>query len=55
MDEAVQVKHCLRIRPIQPPTLAFAGFRFPPEAILIAVGSVALMDRQPRANQPRRR
>jgi transposase-like protein len=37
MDEAVRVKHRLRIRPIQPPSSAFAGFRFPPEVILIAV------------------
>jgi IS6 family transposase len=37
MDEPVRVKHCLRIRPIQPPSAAFAGFRFPPEVILIAV------------------
>jgi len=37
MDEAVRVKHRLRIRPIQRPSSAFAGFRFPPEVILIAV------------------
>ena len=37
MDEAVRVKNRLRIRPIQPPSSAFAGFRFPPEVILIAV------------------
>jgi IS6 family transposase len=37
MDEPVRVKHRLRIRPIQPPSSAFAGFRFPPEVILIAV------------------
>ena len=29
--------HRRRIRPIQPPRPAFAGFRFPPEVILIAV------------------
>src|SRR5450631_4449485 len=37
MDEAVRVKQRLRIRPVQPPSSAFAGFRFPPEVILIAV------------------
>ncbi len=37
MDEAVGVKHFRLIRPIHPPTSAFAGFRFPPEVILIAV------------------
>lgn len=37
VDEAVEVKHLRLIRPIQPPTSAFAGFRFPPEVILIAV------------------
>jgi len=37
MEVAVQVKHRLRIRPVQPPSSAFAGFRFPPEVILIAV------------------
>jgi len=36
MDEAVRVKH-RRVTPsVQPPRLAFAGFRFPPEVILIA-------------------
>src|ERR1035437_7098577 len=37
MDEAVGVKHLRFIRPIQPPRSAFAGFRFPPDVILIAV------------------
>src|ERR1035437_9441664 len=37
MDEAVRVKHRLRLRPIQPLSAAFAGFSFPPEVILIAV------------------
>jgi len=37
MDEAVGVKHLRLIRPIQPPRSAFAGFRFPPEVILVAV------------------
>ncbi len=37
MDEAVEVKHRHLIRPIQAPRSAFAGFRFPPEVILIAV------------------
>jgi IS6 family transposase len=37
MDEAVGVKHLRLIRPIQPPRSAFAGFRFPPEVILLAV------------------
>jgi transposase-like protein len=31
------VKRRRLIRPIQPPVSAFAGFRFPPEVILIAV------------------
>jgi len=31
------VNHLHRIRPIKPPRSAFAGFRFPPEVILIAV------------------
>ena len=37
MDQAVRVKHRLHIRPILQPSSAFAGFRFPPEVILIAV------------------
>jgi transposase-like protein len=37
MDEAVRVKLRLRIQPIPPPQSAFAGFRFPPEVILLAV------------------
>jgi transposase, IS6 family len=37
MDEAVEVKHLRLIRPIYPPRSTFAGFRFPPEVILIAV------------------
>jgi IS6 family transposase len=37
VDEAVEVKHFRLIRPIQPIRSAFAGFRFPPEVILIAV------------------
>jgi transposase-like protein len=35
--EAVGVKRRSLVRPIQPPSSAFAGFRFPPEVILIAV------------------
>jgi transposase, IS6 family len=37
VDEAVEVKRLRLIRPIQPPRSAFAGFRFPPDVILIAV------------------
>ena len=37
MDEAVAVEYHRLIRPIQPPKSAFAGYRFPPEVILIAV------------------
>jgi transposase-like protein len=37
VDEAVEVKHLGLTRPIQAPRSAFAGFRFPPEVILIAV------------------
>jgi hypothetical protein len=37
MGKAVEVKHPRLIRPLQPPGSAFAGFRFPPEVILIAV------------------
>ena len=37
VDEAVGVKHRRLARSIQPPRSAFAGFRFPPEVILIAV------------------
>ena len=37
MDGAVGMKDFRLIRPIQPPRSAFAGFRFPPEVILIAV------------------
>jgi transposase-like protein len=35
--EAVGMKRRHLIRPVQPPRSAFAGFRFPPEVILIAV------------------
>jgi len=35
--EAVGVNHLRLIQPVQPPRAAFAGFRFPPEVILIAV------------------
>src|SRR5664280_1560628 len=35
--EAVGVKRRYLVRPVQPPRAAFAGFRFPPEVILIAV------------------
>jgi len=35
--EAAGVKRRHFIRPVQPPRSAFAGFRFPPEVILIAV------------------
>jgi len=35
--EAVGVKRPRPIRPVQPPRSAFAGFRFPPDVILIAV------------------
>jgi len=37
IDEAVAVEYHRLIRPIQPPKSAFAGFRFPPEVILVAV------------------
>ena len=38
MDEAVGVNHYRRlVRPIRPPRSAFAGFRIPPEVILLAV------------------
>jgi len=37
MDEAIGVKHLPLNRPIQSPRSAFAGFRFPPEVILLAV------------------
>jgi transposase-like protein len=37
IDEAVGVEHRNLIRPIQPSRSAFAGFRFPPEVILLAV------------------
>ena len=37
VDEAVEVKHLRLTRPIKAPMSAFAGFRFPPEVILIAV------------------
>jgi len=37
MDEAAEVKRRHLIRLIQPPASGFAGFRFPPEVILIAV------------------
>ena len=35
--EAVEVKRRHLVQPVQPPRAAFAGFRFPPEIILIAV------------------
>ena len=35
--EAVGVKRRHLVRPVQPPKTAFAGFRFPPDVILIAV------------------
>jgi len=37
LNEAIEVKRRHLIQPIQPPRSAFAGFRFPPEVILIAV------------------
>jgi len=37
LNEAVGMKRRRIIRPIQPPVSGFAGFRFPPEVILIAV------------------
>jgi transposase, IS6 family len=37
LNEAVGVKRRRLIRPVPPPRSAFAGFRFPPEVILIAV------------------
>jgi len=37
LNEAVGMKRRRLIRPIQPPVSGFAGFRFPPEVILIAV------------------
>jgi len=37
MNEALAVKYHRLMRPIQPPKSAFAGFRFPPEVILVAV------------------
>jgi hypothetical protein len=37
LNEALRVRN-LRVAPfVQPPNSAFAGFRFPPEVILIAV------------------
>ena len=36
-DEAVELKRRYLVQPVQPPRAAFAGFRFPPEVILIAV------------------
>jgi hypothetical protein len=35
--EAVGVKRRYLVRSVQPPRSAFAGFRFPPDVILIAV------------------
>ena len=35
--EALGMKRRHLVRPVQPPRAAFAGFRFPPEVILIAV------------------
>jgi len=40
MNQAVAVKRCRLIRPIQPPGSASAGFRFPSE--VIRLGTVAL-------------
>jgi hypothetical protein len=37
LDDATGMKHRRLIRPIRQPSSAFAGFRFPPEVILIAV------------------
>src|ERR1019366_9448510 len=37
LNEAVGMQRRRLIRPIQPPVSTFAGFRFPPEVILIAV------------------
>jgi hypothetical protein len=37
LNEAVGMKRRRLSRPIQPPVSGFAGFRFPPEVILIAV------------------
>jgi transposase-like protein len=37
MDKAVEVMHPRLIPPIQPPRSASAGFRFPPEVIVIGV------------------
>jgi transposase, IS6 family len=37
LDEAARMKRPRAIRPIQRPSSAFAGFRFPPEVILVAV------------------
>jgi transposase-like protein len=37
LNEAVEVKRRHLIRPVQLPRSAFAGFRFPPEVILLAV------------------
>ena len=37
LHKAVGVRHLRMVGSIQPPKSAFAGFRFPPEVILIAV------------------
>ena len=37
MSEALEVRHRRVTAFIQPPSSAFAGFRFPPEVILLAV------------------
>jgi transposase-like protein len=37
LNQTVGVKSRRLIRTIQPPVSAFAGYRFPPEVILIAV------------------
>ena len=37
MSEALEVRHRRVTASIQPPSSAFAGFRFPPEVILLAV------------------
>ncbi len=37
LDEAAWMKHRRHIQPVRQPSSAFAGFRFPPEVILIAV------------------
>ncbi len=36
LDEAAEMKHRRHVHPIHKPSSAISGFRFPPEAILIA-------------------